>query len=791
MASLVPGYEYDIFISYRQKDNKGGRQGAPPSGATQFREAGWVSEFVDALKTELESTFKEEISVYFDINPHDGLLETHDVDASLKDKLKCLIFIPIISRTYCDPKSFAWEHEFKVFLEKASQDQFGPKIKLSNGNVASRVLPILIHDLKAEDKMLVEKELGGFIRAIEFIYKESGVNRPLSPKDSEDKNTNKTNYRNQLNRVANAIDEIISALNVESVSSEKEKAPALEESLAELSKEDSKEIKKKPVKPARKTLMAQVLIAVIIVIAAIIGYPKIFKKDPLEKLRSSGERISVAIMPFQNMTNDTTWNVWQDGIQNELITSLTNSEELKVRQIESIYSLIQNEGHVKYASITPSVASRISQKLDANIFIYGSIKQSGTAIRLNAQLIDPETEEVLKAFQIETFAKEENIFKVVDSLSFIIRNFLILTVLEKKLPGSDVIQPYLSTNSPEAFRYYLNGMKAFLKRDYPTSRNWFLQSLTIDSSFLSPAIMISFSYEYQEMYEEGREWCLKIYNKKDQMTMLQKIQVDYLYAVLFETPYEEIKFLKQLIELEPEYPQHYFHLGISYNILSLYDKAIPEFQKALEIYKKWDTKPVWIYNYTALGYAYHKTGEYKEEKKTYKIAEKDFPDDPDLITSKTLLAFAEGDTIEAEQYIEKLKSILNANSISEAQIAFRLGRLYEDAGVWDKAEKYIRQSVSLDSTLQPFNPDRPGYLAWFLISTGRNINEGMELIEKFMKVYPENSYYMATKGWGLYKQGKNLESLELLEKARELRNDYLHSLYLCIDEVKKAIANQK
>ena len=36
------------------------------------------------LKGELESTFKEEISVYFDINPHDGLLETHDVDASLE-----------------------------------------------------------------------------------------------------------------------------------------------------------------------------------------------------------------------------------------------------------------------------------------------------------------------------------------------------------------------------------------------------------------------------------------------------------------------------------------------------------------------------------------------------------------------------------------------------------------------------------------------------------------------------------------------------------------------------------
>ena len=197
MASLIPGYEYDIFISYRQKDNKGDR---------------WVSEFVEALKTELESTFKEEISVYFDINPHDGLLETHDVDASLKDKLKCLVFIPIISRTYCDPKSFAWEHEFKAFVEQASKDQFGLKVKLPNGNVASRVLPVQIHDLDADDKKLCDAVLGGFIRGIEFIYKEPGVDRPLTVKDNEEKNLNKTSYRNQINKVALAIKEILSAI---------------------------------------------------------------------------------------------------------------------------------------------------------------------------------------------------------------------------------------------------------------------------------------------------------------------------------------------------------------------------------------------------------------------------------------------------------------------------------------------------------------------------------------------------------------------------------------------------
>lgn len=198
MASLIPGYEYDIFISYRQKDNK---------------HDGWVTEFVNNLKGELESTFKEEISVYFDINPHDGLLETHDVDESLKDKLKCLVFIPIISRTYCDPKSFAWEHEFKAFVEMASKDKLGLKVRLPNGNVASRVLPVRIYDLDSSDIKLCESVLGGVMRGIDFIYKSPGVNRPLRLREEKPQdNFNNTLYRDQINKVANSIKEIVNGL---------------------------------------------------------------------------------------------------------------------------------------------------------------------------------------------------------------------------------------------------------------------------------------------------------------------------------------------------------------------------------------------------------------------------------------------------------------------------------------------------------------------------------------------------------------------------------------------------
>ena len=44
MPSILPGFTYDIFISYRQKDNKGER---------------WVTEFVKALKEELGTHWLE------------------------------------------------------------------------------------------------------------------------------------------------------------------------------------------------------------------------------------------------------------------------------------------------------------------------------------------------------------------------------------------------------------------------------------------------------------------------------------------------------------------------------------------------------------------------------------------------------------------------------------------------------------------------------------------------------------------------------------------------------------
>ena len=590
--------------------------------------------------------------------------------------------------------------------------------------------------------------------------------------------------------MARGIKEIVLGMKTGPVVVEKEKDQHKKSFFKEVKEDKKKTDPEKPAKKGRVKILYAVTLLVVLVITGIFVYPRIFKRDTLDRLRSSGERISVAVMPFQNMSNDTIWNTWQNGIQDMLITSLSNNpENLIIRQTESIKSVIRSKRIINYTTLTPSIAGIISQKLDANVFIYGNIKQAGSTLRIYAQIIDSKSKEVLKSFQIEGYAKEENIFHVVDSLSVMLKDFLIIS---KLIQGETHDVKYEATTKyPEAFKYVIIGDNAyFKKRDYPTAINMYLRALALDSNYAYPAIMIPFTYYVQSLYEEGKRWCQKIYKKKDQMPLLYKAYANTIHALYYETTYEVIKYEKQLLEIDDQLPDVYNDLGIDYYVLKQYNKAIPAFEKTLEIYEKWGTKPLWVIDYTHLGKAYHETGQYNKENKLYRKAEKDFPDDLILIYRQAVLALSEGDTSMANQYIKNGISIAKENSISEAGIATSLGGIYSEAGVFDKAEEHLRKALSLETD----KGYRINNLAYFLIDKDRNLNEGIELADKALNLDSDNYNYLNTKGWGLYKQGKYHEALEVLQKSWALRRQngiYDHEAFLHLEEAKKAVANLK
>ena len=438
MGSILSGFEYDIFISYRQKDNKGDQ---------------WVTGFVSALKTELEATFKEDISIYFDASPHGGLLETHIVDKSLEGKLKCLIFVPIISQTYCDPKSFAWQHEFCAFNSIARADRFGRDVRLISGNVASRILPVKIHDLDAGDKSLLENELGGVLRAVEFIFKSSGVNRPLTLHDKRDENANKTFYRDQVNKVANAVKEIIGSLKDAAAGTLQDKTSKGQ--FAEKSNTPETFIQKAMSRdllrvalvygifaflvfqlsrtvitwlqwPSWATTLIMVLLATGFPIALFLAWR--FEFGPQGIIRSTSvealsnpfsssrkkpftgnavlgllflvllaqyfisspatvskpeEDNSIAVLYFDNISSDPEQDYFSEGITEEITAHLSAIKGLRVTSRTSVIPFKGKAINIR----------EIARQLNVNNVLEGSVRKAGDKLRITAQLIDARTDQ--------------------------------------------------------------------------------------------------------------------------------------------------------------------------------------------------------------------------------------------------------------------------------------------------------------------------------------------------------------------------------------------------------------
>jgi tetratricopeptide (TPR) repeat protein len=106
----------------------------------------------------------------------------------------------------------------------------------------------------------------------------------------------------------------------------------------------------------------------------------------------------------------------------------------------------------------------------------------------------------------------------------------------------------------------------------------------------------------------------------------------------------------------------------------------------------------------------------------------------------------------------------------------------------DKAEESFRQAISID----PENGYWYYYLAYHLIDKGRNIDEGLNLVDKALELNPGNEwFFLDCKGWGLYKKGNSQEALRILERSWKMQPVYNHEKYLHLEEVRKAVASYK
>jgi TolB-like protein/cytochrome c-type biogenesis protein CcmH/NrfG len=161
--------------------------------------------------------------------------------------------------------------------------------------------------------------------------------------------------------------------------------------------------------------------------------------------RETGEAISkksVAVLPFENLSEDKANTYFAEGIQEEILTRLAKIADLKV---------ISRTSTQRYQS-KPGNLAEIAKQLGVANILEGSVQRSGDQVRVNVQLIKAATDTHLWADTLDR--KLTDIFAVESEVAKAIAE-----ALQAKLTGGEqralAVKP---TNNPEAYDAYLRGL---------------------------------------------------------------------------------------------------------------------------------------------------------------------------------------------------------------------------------------------------------------------------------------------------------------------------------------------
>ncbi|MBE9518837.1 MAG: tetratricopeptide repeat protein, partial [Bacteroidetes bacterium] len=532
----------------------------------------------------------------------------------------------------------------------------------------------------------------------------------------------------------------------------------------------------------RKLKASDLAITVLIIIVGILVYPKLFQKDLLNEIRDKEGMISVAVMPFENLTADSLYNTWQSGVQNLMISELSNSSELQVRQYMTMSTILGQKKNVNQASLTPTQAKEVALNLETRTFVLGKIMKAGEKIRISAQLLNSETEEIYKTFLIDG-SDESEMFSMSDSLAGLIRNYLEIKRLAEGYDSPEVTQSAI-TQSAEAFQYYIRSYESFEKLDIPSTIEWLMKAIETDPDFIDAYIFLSFTYVSILEFKQSEAWLDRGYAKREQAPLRGQLYLDHLYATHYETPYEEIRYSKQLLEIDVMNTTYWLLLGYAYYKLEQYEEAVASFEKALEIHDKWGTHMRIPHLYYWLGESLHELDNHKRENEIYELGLNNLSNDALIRRCQAECAISQGRSDLGERYIDQYRKARTTQGWEEARILSGIGSSYYYAGEMHLAEQYCRRGLALD----PNNPQRMYALARVLIKADINLEEGLELAEKAVKLEPGYYGTLHIYGLGLFKQGKYGKALGILNQAWEARGIYDLEIKRDIQEVEKALS---
>ena len=195
-------------------------------------------------------------------------------------------------------------------------------------------------------------------------------------------------------------------------------------------------VKKPPGRPWKKPAIAATITLILGVLAAVIWnfylHPApiptevVSKKTALtespDKPPTLPDKPSIAVLPFDNFSEDKNQEYFSDGMSEDLITDLSKISDLLVKSRKSSFVFKGKQLGAK----------EIAKKLKVQYILEGSVRKSGNRIRINAQLIDAGTGNHLWAERYDE--KVHNVFDIQDKITkkIVVALALKLTPAEKQ-----------------------------------------------------------------------------------------------------------------------------------------------------------------------------------------------------------------------------------------------------------------------------------------------------------------------------------------------------------------------
>jgi TolB-like protein/Tfp pilus assembly protein PilF len=287
---------------------------------------------------------------------------------------------------------------------------------------------------------------------------------------------------------------------------------------------------------------------------------------------------SIAVLPFENLSDDKNAAYFADGIQDEILTKLASIAELKV---------ISRASTQRFKS-APNDLRQIAQQLGVANILEGSVQKANDQVRVNVQLINALTDAHLWA---ETYDRKlTDIFAVESEIARTVAE-----TLRAKLTGTaEHVLASRPTENPEAHQLYLKGRFYGSKRtakDAQKSIEYYQQAAAIDPNYalayagLAEANWFLALYSYPQVNEvvpKARELALKAIELDSGLAEPHSVlgAICFNYERDFSCTEREQKLA---IELNPNYSEGYRRYGLLLYSEGRFEESRIAIRRALEI----------------------------------------------------------------------------------------------------------------------------------------------------------------------------------------------------------------